>query len=307
MRQLPIARASSSRTSLRLPAVLLALVAAPLAPAAAQEVYLTTFLNGAQASTLSNAVGHGCLVLDTTANTLTYHIGYGAFSLQGPVTAAHIHGFAPPGVAAPILFTLPVGSPIDGTVNLTPAQTASVANGLAYVDIHTTAFSGGEIRGQFLVAPAHVEGCFGDGSQTACPCGNDAPTGSGGCLNSLGLAGKLHASGFASIGCESLSLAGSDMRDGVAIYLQGNATIAPVFFGDGLRCAGGNLVRLAVVTNSGGASQIPAAGGPPISVAGGLVTLQTYVYQAYYRDPEPTHCPTNTFNATNAVSVHWVP
>lgn len=289
--------------------ILLAAAATLIAqPAAAQIFYLTATLDGAQETppVPTPATGNGCFVLDTTANTLSYHIVFSG--LTSAENGAHIHGFAPPGVPAGILFGLPPGSPKNGLINVTPAQATNILNGLTYVNIHTNNFGGGEIRGQIVQAPAHTQFCFGDGSVTACPCGNDSPLGSGaGCLNSIGLAGKLQSSGFASLACETLSLNGSDMFSGTAIYLQGNAIVAPVFFGDGLRCAGGNLKRLAVVTNVGGASQIPLGGGPAISVAGGITAPGTFAYQCYYRDPDVTHCPPNTFNVTSAVSVTWVP
>ena len=42
--------------------------------------------------------------------------------------------------------------------------------------------------------PAGTTFCFGDGSGVGCPCGNNAPLGTdGGCMNSLGLSGRLVA------------------------------------------------------------------------------------------------------------------
>ena len=46
---------------------------------------------------------------------------------------------------------------------------------------------------------------------------------------------------------------------------------AGTLFGDGLRCAGGTVVRLATKTNVGGASQYPDVGDPPLSVQGGVI------------------------------------
>jgi hypothetical protein len=286
------------------------LLTAALAPSAAAQTYhLNTFLSGNQAvpPIFTNAQGHGCFVLDASANTLSYYV---STTGTGTPTAAHIHGFAAPGVEAPVLFNLGASYPLVGSVNLTPAQTAGVLSGLAYIDIHTFGSSEEEIRGQILAVAPPTQTCFGDGSVAACPCGNESPAGTGGCLNSLGLAGRLEASGFASGQCDSFSLTGSNMLSSTTIYFQGWSIppVAPAVFGDGLRCAGGDLQRLAVVTNVGGTSQVPLPGGPSISTLGHVNPSGTpYVYQAYYRDPDPTHCPAGTFNVTNAVTVQWVP
>jgi hypothetical protein len=78
-------------------------------------------------------------------------------------------------------------------------------------------------------------------------------------------------------------------------------------FGDGLRCAGGSIVRLGTKTNVAGASQYPSGNDQSISVrgliplAGGLRT-----YQAWYRNAAP-FCTPSTFNLTNGLQVTWQP
>jgi hypothetical protein len=305
------ARAPTRPTRL-VPSILLSIAATALAPTAAAQVhYLKTFLLGNQAvpPANTNSLGYGCFVLDAGANTLSYYVN--TQLSNGTMSAAHLHGFAAPGVAAGVLFDLPVGDPMVGSVALTPAQTAGILSGLVYVDVHTVPNfpDDPEIRGQIVQADPPVESCFGDGSVAACPCGNESPAGAGGCLNSLGLAGKLEASGFASTHCDNLSLIASNMSGSTTIYLQGWWTqpLAPVLFGDGVRCAGGVLTRIAVVQNVGGTSQIPWPGGPSLSVLGHVEASSTpYVYQAYYRDPDPNHCTGATFSVTNAVTVRWV-
>lgn len=70
--------------------------------------------------------------------------------LSGPATAAHIHGPAAEGQNAGVLigFNNPVSSPMSGQVTLTPAQFADLRDGKLYVNVHTAANKGGEIRGQ---------------------------------------------------------------------------------------------------------------------------------------------------------------
>ncbi len=69
--------------------------------------------------------------------------------LVGAQIAAHFHGPATPGQNAGVQFTLPLGSPIIGSVGPLDAQQQSdLLDGLWYVNIHSTIFPGGEIRGQ---------------------------------------------------------------------------------------------------------------------------------------------------------------
>ena len=91
--------------------------------------------------------------------------------------------------------------------------------------------------------------------------------------------------------------------------LQGDAVIAPVNFGDGLRCAGGNLKRLYVKSASGGVVNAPQAGDPLISARsatlGDTIPLgATRIYQVYYRDPNLGFCA-GGFNVTNAMLIAW--
>lgn len=153
--------------------------------------------------------------------------------------------------------------------------------------------------------------CFGDGSGTACPCGNASPIGAeSGCRNSTGVGARLLASGRASISADTLVLQASGMPDSSALYFQGTAREnggAGTTFGDGLRCAGGSVVRLGTHTNSAGSSQHPAASDPSVSVRGGVITgAVTRTYQVWYRNAV-AFCTSATYNATNGMSVVWRP
>jgi hypothetical protein len=99
----------------------------------------------------------------------------------------------------------------------------------------------------------------------------------------------------------------------LAIFLQGRNEIAPLPFGDGLRCVAGSLRRLYVHNASSGAASAPQAGEPSIPLRSaqlGDVILQgqTRRYQAYYRDANQGFCPApqgSTFNVTNGLSIRW--
>jgi endonuclease I len=158
--------------------------------------------------------------------------------------------------------------------------------------------------------PVGVAFCYGDGSGTACPCGNVSPYGqNSGCLNGLGVGGKLVASGVASVSNDLLVLQGSNMTNSFVLYFQGtsaqNANNGTVF-GDGKTCAGGSIIRLGIELNSAGASQYPGAGQPAVSVQGLDAAGNVRHYQGWYRD-SAAFCSASTFNLTNGYRIVWTP
>ena len=95
----------------------------------------------------SAATGSVTVTFDTASKKATWQGTYSG--LSGPATAGHFHGPADPGknasVAVPIT---PNTSPLQGSADLTDAQAADLMAGKWYVNIHTDAHKGGEIRGQ---------------------------------------------------------------------------------------------------------------------------------------------------------------
>ncbi len=150
--------------------------------------------------------------------------------------------------------------------------------------------------------------CFGDGSGTACPCGNASSAGDrAGCLNSLGTPGKLVGAGTASLTSDTFLLSASGMPNGGTLYFQGtNPITAGVVFGDGLLCVGGSIVRLGVHINTSGASQFPTAGDPSVSSAGLVGAAGVRAYQAWYRDAS-SFCTSATYDLSNAWMTIWAP
>jgi hypothetical protein len=96
----------------------------------------------------SAATGTAEIQLNTNTNVLTWKVTY--TGLSGPATAGHIHGPAGPGAnAGPVIpFQGVNANPIVGQATITPAQYGDLAAGLWYVNLHTAANPGGEIRGQ---------------------------------------------------------------------------------------------------------------------------------------------------------------
>jgi len=85
-------------------------------------------------------------------------------------TASHIHGPAYPGTDAAVSFAFPnFTSPITGTTTLSVAQAGYLTSGQMYVNVHSTAYSGGEIRGQILSQGQSVVAMLGSYSVPTTP------------------------------------------------------------------------------------------------------------------------------------------
>jgi hypothetical protein len=102
----------------------------------------------------------------------------------------------------------------------------------------------------------------------------------------------------------------------LSIFLQGTTNLAGgVNYGDGIRCVGGILKRIAARSAVGGTAIYPQSGDPSISsrsaTLGNPITPgETRYYQTYYRDPTPAFCPTppgSTFNVSSGQIIPWFP
>lgn len=152
--------------------------------------------------------------------------------------------------------------------------------------------------------------CFGDGSATACPCGNSSAVGArAGCLHSQGLGGTLRGRGEPELSHDTLSIDGGSMPNSSALYFQAqNVSNAGqgVVFGDGIKCTNGPFVRLSTKSNASGASTYPAPGDASLSVKGLVHAPGTRRYQVRYRNAA-AFCSSDTFNYTNALEIVWRP
>lgn len=158
--------------------------------------------------------------------------------------------------------------------------------------------------------PASFAFCFGDGIDTShttpCPCANDGAAGNG-CANSVHSSGANLTSSGSPL-ADDVRLEGGAMPDSsTCIYLQGDA-LEDVTFGDGVRCTGGNLIRLRARANIAGLSSFPDSTDTITLSARGGVTPGGGVrrfYQTYYRNAAANFCPPETFNVTNGMIVDW--
>lgn len=121
-------------------------------------------LSGAQEpppANTSTALGKMDVFYSKDLRTLTFSVEWSG--LTGPVTSMHIHGLAPTGYSSGIVQTLSTSAIVKCATSSTTAcgryagtmqvdgfvvKEEDLLNGMYYVNLHTTAFSGGEIRGQ---------------------------------------------------------------------------------------------------------------------------------------------------------------
>ena len=108
-------------------------------------------LTGAQEVPPATTAGTGTLdaSFDKGTRKLAYTVTYSG--LSGPATGAHFHGPAAPGTNAGVVVPFAnAASPIKGEATLTEAQAADLLAGRWYVNVHTAAHPGGEIRAQVV-------------------------------------------------------------------------------------------------------------------------------------------------------------
>lgn len=146
--------------------------------------------------------------------------------------------------------------------------------------------------------------CFGDGTGAACPCGNTGGPGEG-CANSTGVGAKLAGVSTNSVSDGAFALFTSGLPAGPGLYFQADNKPNSgdgVPFGDGLRCAGGNVIRLEVRLSTQGISRTTV----PIATIGEVSAGDTKHYQLWYRDTNNSPCGSD-FNLSNGYEVLWMP
>jgi len=190
---------------------------------------------------------------------------------------------------------------IDGDVAVAGAWGS---DGLGYNDGAAYVFTRTDILGTGY--------CFGDpGSGTACPCDNDndgSIPGSG-CDNGVYASGaRLSGEGTASVGSDTVVLTAMNAEPyNSGLFFQGDNRVGGgdgVVFGDGLRCAGGAVVRLQVrFANDVGTAQTTIG----LGAKGGVVAGETKRYQYWYRTTANPPCGlwVNDFNLTNGYEILW--
>jgi len=130
-------------------AALLAGLITLASPSYADTVQLKATLSGATEVPPNETKGTGAVTatFDTASKVLNWKGTYSG--LTGDATAAHFHGPAEPGKNAGVAVAIkPFAPSFEGTATLTDAQEADLLAGRWYVNVHTDANKGGELRGQ---------------------------------------------------------------------------------------------------------------------------------------------------------------
>ena len=126
-------------------------------PASAQIFPFTALMTGFQQVPPNGSPGIGMASGNYDAGTgqLSWDIAW--VGLLAPETAMHFHGPAPAGVNAGVQVDIAgisgLVSPSIGSAIISAAQATDLQSNLWYINLHTTAFPGGEIRGQVMVVP----------------------------------------------------------------------------------------------------------------------------------------------------------
>ncbi|MGH9396396.1 MAG: CHRD domain-containing protein [Terriglobia bacterium] len=128
-------------------------------PRAKADQIFAAHLNGSQdvPPTNSTATGIATVDLNNAATMITVNLSFSG--LDGNATAAHIHGPSLPGANAGVLFPFTgVPSATSGSIpaqdfSITATEVGYLEGGQLYVNVHSTAFPGGEIRGQLEATP----------------------------------------------------------------------------------------------------------------------------------------------------------
>ena len=136
-------------TILRITAIAFAGVLAFATPSLAAMMNFKASLSGKNEVPPNSVAATGTVTAtyDTASKMLTWKGSYSG--LTGPATAAHFHGPAPAGKNAGVMVPIsPNGPAFEGSATLTDAQAKALVDGDMYVNVHTAANKGGEIRGQ---------------------------------------------------------------------------------------------------------------------------------------------------------------
>ena len=216
----------------------------------------------------------------------------------------------------------------DGVVNGNEAFTSSLTSGVSSYTVNfSEAFLAANPRAgdryEYFCAPhfsIQMKGaiqvarpvpgtaqCFG--TPTACPCGNGS-NGQVGCINSVLSGARLRALGSANTTADTLQLSVTGVPEGNSVlFFQGSTLVAGgagAVFGDGLRCAGGTVVRLGVKSVSFGVARYPELGDLSIAQRGFVPAGATRVYQCWYLEGLGA-CGSFSSNTSNAFEINWQP
>ncbi|MDP1920541.1 MAG: CHRD domain-containing protein [Myxococcales bacterium] len=189
----------------------------------------------------STATGFATVVVDPSNTLIAYRVTH---TLAAPVSAQLSLGIATVNGSTVVPFS-PATSPITGTASLTVPQANALRDGRMYVNVQTSAFANGELRGQLLRPREQLLTAVLSGAEVVPPVTTIA---SGGLQYMLDAdAGFLRCAGFyeGMVATNSTLLRGDGGVNGTAL-----APIDRTTFGiadGGLLFCGDNLIQPALV------------------------------------------------------------
>ena len=139
-----------------------------------QPTLFVANLNGAQETPPNSSTATGTATVLLSPDETTARVSLNFSGLSSSETAAHIHGPGAQGVSAQILFPLTTGNLGDVLISLTPTDVANLKNGLLYINVHSSNFPSGEIRGQFVASASASSVQFNTASLRITEGGGDA-------------------------------------------------------------------------------------------------------------------------------------
>jgi CHRD domain len=136
------------KTRIMLATLALGATVASAGPAFADQMKVTLDGKSEVPPNASAGTGTADVDYDAASKKLTWKLTYSG--LSGPATGAHFHGPAEVGTNAGVKVAIPnaSSSPAEGSAILTDEQAADLTAGKYYINVHTAANPGGEIRGQ---------------------------------------------------------------------------------------------------------------------------------------------------------------
>jgi glucose/arabinose dehydrogenase len=115
-----------------------------------QPLLFAASLDGAQETPPTNSTASGMATILLSPDEQTARVSLNFSGLSSTETAAHIHGPAAAGAPGQILFPLPNSDFTDFLITLSGGDVQNLKNGLLYINVHSSNFLNGEIRGQFV-------------------------------------------------------------------------------------------------------------------------------------------------------------
>ena len=269
---------------------------------------------GGELRFVASGLGAGSSGANGWTGRVNYNLSTSAVSFtrflptSGVLTLCDGLSLSPDGSQLAVTARTPARVELFDTTNGVPVRTINLPNS-SQTNMYFTAWRDAVQSGTGF--------CFGDGSSLSCVANPGAGSGCGdgapghGCANSVNPNGALlEAYGTPSVSLDSLQLRGSGMPNSSSLYFQGTTQLGAglgAYFGDGLRCAGGSVIRLGTKVNAVGASQYPSGADQPVSVRGAVPPGSVRTYQVWYRNAAGGFCTSSTFNLSNGVSVTWYP